>query len=154
MSLVSSQNSTSNVIFVSISWFIFYANHIFSLYAFPFADSEDDEECSNDLIANGWIFNTPSHSAFLNSFSVFIILKNFTSSSYLCLCSLLCASFSFVILYNFSITLFAFMLMWIPELWKCSQLPATTKTTFNSYPFISCLNFSPVAFIFLMVRHL
>jgi hypothetical protein len=54
------KNSTLDVPIISMSWIITYTNNIFSLYAFPFAHSKDDDECNGNLIANGWIFNTPS----------------------------------------------------------------------------------------------
>jgi hypothetical protein len=67
-------------------WIIVYAKCIFSLYAFPFKHLDNDDECGGNLKANGWIFNTPSYFAILNSFSTFVLLNNFTSSSYFCLC--------------------------------------------------------------------
>ncbi len=111
--------STINVPVVSMSWIIVYANCIFSLYAFLSAHSKDDDECSSNLIASGWIFNILL-SAFLNSFSNFVLFNNSTSSSYLRLCSLLCASFSLAICYSFSIALFALILLWNPKLQKCT----------------------------------
>ncbi len=132
---------SENVLVIFISRFIICANCIFSLYAFPFTHFEDDEECNNDLTTNGWIFDMPSCFALHNSFFVFILFNNF-SSSYLHLCSLLYTSFSFVILYSFSITLFALMLMRTLELWKCSQLPTTNKNHFQWLPlFFLSLNF-------------
>jgi hypothetical protein len=53
------KNSIANVPIVSMSWIIICANYIFSLYAFPYAHSEDDDECGDDLTANNWIFNKP-----------------------------------------------------------------------------------------------
>jgi hypothetical protein len=53
------KNSIANVPIVSMSWIIICANYIFSLYAFPYAHSEDDDECGDDLTANNWIFNMP-----------------------------------------------------------------------------------------------
>jgi hypothetical protein len=47
------KNSTTNVLVVSISWIIICTNYIFSLYTFPFAHSEDDDECDGDLTTNG-----------------------------------------------------------------------------------------------------
>ncbi len=46
------KNLIVDVPFVSISRIIVYKNHIFSLYTFPSTHSKDDDECSNDLIAN------------------------------------------------------------------------------------------------------
>ncbi len=46
------KNSTTNVPIVSTSWIIVCANCILSIYAFPFAHFEDDDEY-DDLIANG-----------------------------------------------------------------------------------------------------
>ncbi len=87
------KNSITNLLVIFISWNIIYANCIFSLYAFPSTHSEDDDECDGDLTANGWIFNTPSHFALVNSSFTSILFNNFASSSCLCLCSLLYASF-------------------------------------------------------------
>ncbi len=95
------KNSTIDVLVLYISWIIIYANYIFSFYVF--AHSEDDGECNSNFTANSWIFNTPSFFALFNYSSAFVLLNNFASSSCLCLCSLFCASFSFVIFYNFSI---------------------------------------------------
>jgi hypothetical protein len=65
-----------------MSWIIICTNYIFTLYAFPFAHSKDDDECGDDLLANGWIFNIPSLSTLLNSsltsFFLAIILPLFS----------------------------------------------------------------------------
>jgi hypothetical protein len=47
------KNSTTCVLVVSISWIIICTNYIFSLYTFPSAHSEDDDECGGDLTTNG-----------------------------------------------------------------------------------------------------
>jgi hypothetical protein len=129
--LLMRKNSTIDVQVLYVTWIIICANYIFSLYAFPFTHSEDDDECSGDLTDNGWIFNTPSFFVIPNYSYTFVLLNNSTSSSYLRLCSLLCVSFSFVILYNFSIALFAFMLLRTLELWKRTQLPTTNTNYFR-----------------------
>jgi hypothetical protein len=116
------KNSTINVLIISMSWIIVYANCIFTLYTFPSTHSEDDDECDDDLTSNSWIFNTPLF-ALLNSSSAFVLLNNFAFSSFLHLCSLLYTSFSFVIHCNFSIALSTSILLWTPKLWKCAQLP-------------------------------
>ncbi len=90
------KNSTIDVLVLYILWIIVCMNCIFSLYAFRSAHSEDDDEFDDDLITNNWIFNTPSCFTFINSFSAFVPLNNFASSSYLCLCSLFYALFSFL----------------------------------------------------------
>jgi hypothetical protein len=115
-------------------WIIIFANYIFSLYTFPCAHSKDDDECDNDLIGNGWIFNTPSLSTLFNSSSTFVFLNNSASSSCLCVCSLLCASFSLAIFYNFSMAICALMLLWIPKLWKHTQLLTTNVNCFQRLP--------------------
>jgi hypothetical protein len=46
------ENSTANVPVVSMSWIIVYTNYIFSLYAFLFANSKDDDEFGGDLTTN------------------------------------------------------------------------------------------------------
>jgi hypothetical protein len=51
--LLMRKNSIANVPIESMSWITICAHHIFSLYAFPFAHSKDDDECDSDLIANG-----------------------------------------------------------------------------------------------------
>jgi hypothetical protein len=71
------------------------------IICFPSAHSKDDDECGNDLITNGWIFNKPSCFVLFNSSSSYILFNNFVSSSCLCLCSLLCTSFSFIIHFFF-----------------------------------------------------
>jgi hypothetical protein len=38
---------------IFISWIIIYVNYIFSLYAFPFTHSKDDDECGGNLTTNG-----------------------------------------------------------------------------------------------------
>jgi hypothetical protein len=82
----------------------------------------------------------PSHFTLFNSSSTSIFFNNSTSSSCLYLCSLFCASFSFVILYSFSIAIFAFMFMWSSELWKSSQLPTINeKPLLTITPFIFVL---------------
>jgi hypothetical protein len=43
------KNSTADVPVVSMSWIIVCTNYIFTLYAFPFAHSEDDDECDGDM---------------------------------------------------------------------------------------------------------
>jgi hypothetical protein len=53
------KNSTTYVLVISMFWIIVYVNCIFSLYAFLSTHFEDDDECGDDLITNGWIFNTP-----------------------------------------------------------------------------------------------
>jgi hypothetical protein len=120
------------------SSFIYIANYhlncIFSLYNFPSTHFEDDDECGGNLIANDWIFNMPFLSSLLSYSSTSIFLNNFASSSYLCLCSLLCASFSFVIFCNFLIALSTFMLLWTPKLWKHTQLPTTNANYFQWLP--------------------
>jgi len=47
------KNSITNVLVVFISWIIICTNFIFSLYTFLFAHFEDDDECGDDLTANG-----------------------------------------------------------------------------------------------------
>ncbi len=141
------KNSTSDVPIISMFYIIICANCIFLLYTFPFAHSEDDDECCGDLIANGWIFDTPSLSTFLNSSSTFVLFNNSTSSSCLHLCSFLCTSFSLAIIYNFSMAFFALMLLWTLELQKRAQFPATSANYFPWLPFFSSLNIPPVAFI-------
>jgi len=129
------KNSTIDVLVVFISWIIVYANCVFSLYAFLFTHSNHDNECGGKLKANGWIFNTPSLSSILNSFSTFVLLNNFASSSCFCLCSFLYVSFSLVIFCNFSIAFFIVMLLWTTKFRKCAQPLATNTTCFRQYPF-------------------
>ncbi len=74
------KNSTLDVPVVSTSWIIVYANCIFSLYAFPSTHFKEYDECGNNLIANGCIFNIPFFVLF-NSSSTFILLNSFASSS-------------------------------------------------------------------------
>ncbi len=114
------KNSIVDVLIISMFWIIICTNYILSLYAFPSRHSKDDDEYVNDLTTNSWIFNTPSFSAFLNSFSTCVIHKSSTSSSYLHLCSLLYASFSLVISCSFTIPLSPLIVLWIPKLWKHS----------------------------------
>jgi len=91
---------------------------------------------------------------FLNSSSTFVFFNNFASSSYLYLCSLLCTSFSFAICCSFLITLSAFIFLWIPKLWKHSQLLATNTNYFWWLPhFFLSLNISLVTFIFSSTHH-
>jgi hypothetical protein len=113
------KNSTKDVPIVFMSWIIICVNYIFTLYTFPFAHSENDDECGSDLITNNWIFNI-HFSALLNSYFTFVIFNNFTSSSCLCLCSFFCACFSLAIHCSFSIALSALILLWTPKLWKCA----------------------------------
>jgi hypothetical protein len=144
------KNSTVNVLILYILWIIVYANCIFSLYAFPSTHFKDDDEYDDNLTINDWIFNMPSLSTLFNYSSTSIFLNNYASSSCLYLCSLLCASFTFVIFCSFSITISAFMLMWILELWKHAQLLAIIANYFWWLPhFFSSLNDPLVAFIFL-----
>jgi hypothetical protein len=116
------KNSIANVVVISMSWIIVYANYIFSLYAFPSTHSKNDDECNGDLTTNNWIFNNPLFILF-NSFSTFVLFNNFVYSSCLCLCSLLWASFSLAIRYSFPIALSTFILLWTPKFQKCAQLP-------------------------------
>jgi hypothetical protein len=140
--LLMRKNSTTNLLVISISWIIIYANCIFSLYAFSSTHSEDDDECDGDLTANGWIFNTPSHFVLVNCSFTSILLNNFASSSCLCLCSLLYASFPLLFV---TISQSTFMLMWSPKLRKCSQLSTRNKNHFWwLHHFFSFLNFSPI----------
>ncbi len=142
------KNSTTNVLVVSMSWIIVYSNYIFSLYAFPSTHSEDDDECGGDLTTNVWIFNTPL-SIFRNSSSTSIFFNNSASSSYLHLCSFLCASFSLAIHYNFSNAFSTLITLWTPKLQKCTQLPTTNVNCFCRLPcFFSSLNIRPITFIF------
>jgi hypothetical protein len=114
-----------------MSWIIIYANCIFSLYAFPFTQFENDDECDGDLIADGRIFNMPFLFALFNSFYTFVIFNNSVSSSCFFLYSLLFTSFSLAILYNFSITLFTLMLPWTLKLKKCAQLRSINANCFR-----------------------
>jgi hypothetical protein len=101
-----------------------------------------------------WL-NMPSCSALLNSSSTSFLLNNFISSSCFYLCSLCYASFSFIILCNFSITFSTHMLLWTLDFWKCSQLPTIDENNFQQLPYLfMSLSFPPVAFIFLLARHL
>jgi hypothetical protein len=75
----------------------------------------------------------PSRFALLNFSSIFIF-NNFASSSCFRLCSLFYTSFSFAISCCFSITLFAFMLLWTPELRKRAQLPTINTNCFRQLP--------------------
>ncbi len=98
------KNSITDVSIMSQLWIIVYTNCISSLYAFPSTHFKDDDECDNELIVNGWIFNTP-FCVILNSSSTYFLFNNSTSSSNLCLCSLLCTSFSLTVHCSFSIAL-------------------------------------------------
>ncbi len=129
----------------------YYGNFIFALYAFPFTHSEDDDECSNELITNSWIFNIFPLFVFLNSSSTSILFNNFASSSWLH--SFFYASFSLVIHYSFSIALFGFILLWIPKLQKSTQLPAINTDYFQLFFFWS-LNIWSIPFIFSFAYHL
>lgn len=69
---------------VQISWYYFLSSHF-----------EDDDECDNNLIANGWIFNIPTLSLLLNIYSfhffntslfVFSFISMFESLCFLFLC--------------------------------------------------------------------
>ncbi len=75
--LLLQKNSTIDVLIVSMSWIIVCANYIFSLYAFLFAHSKDDDECDGDLTTNNWIFNTPSLYAFSQLLFYFCFLQWF-----------------------------------------------------------------------------
>ncbi len=121
-----------------LSWIIVYTNCIFSLYAFPFTHFEDDNECDYDLITSSSIFNTHL-SSFFNSFSTFVIFNNSASSSYLRLCSLLCASFSLVIHYSFSIALSTLILLWTPKIWKHTTSNNKRKLLWIITPFFLIL---------------
>jgi hypothetical protein len=112
--LVLRKNSITYVIVLFILWIIIFANYIFSLYAFPSIHYEDDEY-GGDLIANGWILNTPSCSTFRNSSYVFF----FSTIPFPPPVSIR-ASFSFAILYSFSIIVSTLMLLWTLKLKKCS----------------------------------
>ncbi len=57
--------------------------------------------------------------------------NNSISFSCFCLCSLLFASFRLAIFYNFSIALFAIILLRTPKFWKCAQLLATNTNYFQ-----------------------
>jgi hypothetical protein len=83
----------------------------------------------------------PYLSTLLNSSSASIFLNNFASSSYLRLCSLLFASFSFTIFCIFSIALPTLMLLWTLELKKCMQLPKTNTNCFQHLPPLFVLEF-------------
>jgi len=50
------KNSIANVLIISMSWIIIYANCIFTLYTFPSTHSKDDDECGDDLTSKSWIF--------------------------------------------------------------------------------------------------
>jgi hypothetical protein len=125
------KNSIANVLIVSMFWIIVCANCIFSLYTFPSTHFKDDDECISNLITNGYIFNTPFLFALSNPSSTFVLLNNYASSSCLCLCSPFYASFSLAICCSFSIAL---ILLRIPKLWKCAQLPATNANYFQQLP--------------------
>jgi hypothetical protein len=145
--------STKDVPIVSMSWIIIYANCIFSLYGFPSMHFEDDDECSGNLIANGWIFNA-SLCALLNSSFTYVLLNNFFSSSCLRMCSLLYASFSLVIHCIFSnalsvVILCSLTLLWTLKLRKHTQLPTTNVNCLLRLPyFFLSLNISPIKLIF------
>jgi hypothetical protein len=124
------KNSIENALVLYISWIIICANCIFSLYTFHFAHSENDDECGDDLTTNGWIFNMPSFFVLLNCYSTSILFNNSASFSCLHLCSLLYVSFSFAIIYSFSIAFSTLMLPWILELRKCAQLLVTNANYF------------------------
>ncbi len=115
--LILHKKSTTYAPIISMSWIIVYTNYIFSLYAFPFARFEDDDECDDNFITNSWILNTPL-CVFFNSFSTFVLLNNFASSSHPLMCSLLCVSFSFAFRCSLSITLSPRILLWTPKLKK------------------------------------
>jgi hypothetical protein len=129
------KNWTIDVLVVFMSWIIICTNCIFTLYDFPFPHSKHDE-CDSDLTANSWIFNTPLFTP-LNSFSIFVLFNNFVSSFYLRLYSLLCASFSLTIHCSFSIALSTPILLWIPKLRKCTQLPTININCFQRLPHLS-----------------
>jgi len=104
-----------------------------------------------------WWMRCRPHSQWLNiqraffiCFSTFVFLNNSASSSCLHLCSLLCTSFSFDIIYNFSITLFTLMLLWTPKLWKCTQFPTIDTNYFWQLPLFLSFNLLPITFIFLL----
>jgi len=115
--LILHKKSTTYAPIISMSWIIIYTNYIFSLYVFPSARFEDDDECDDNFITNDWILNTP-FCVFFNSFSTFVLLNNFASSSYPLMCSLLYVSFSFAFHYSLSITLSPHILLWTPKLQK------------------------------------
>jgi len=131
------KNSTIDVLVISMSWIIVYANCIFSLYAFPSTHSKHDE-CDNNLTTNSWIFNIFFLSALFNSSSTSIHFNNYASSSRLCLCSLLWSSFSLAICCSFSIALFAFILLRTLKLQKCAQLQAINANYFQWLPSFFC----------------
>ncbi len=62
------KNSIAYILIVFVFWIIVCANCIFSLYAFPSAHSKNDDECGDDLITNGWIFNIPFLFTLFNSY--------------------------------------------------------------------------------------
>ncbi len=69
------KNSTTYVSNLYISWIIVCKNCIFSLYVLTSSHFENDGECNNDLIANGWMFNIPTCFTLLNySFASFVSL--------------------------------------------------------------------------------
>ncbi len=97
---------------------------------------------------NQWL-NIQHTSCFilLNSFYAYVHFNNFASSSCLHLCSLLCASFSFVILCSFSITLFTLMLLWTRTSKTLTTCNNKQKQLSTITMFFSSLNFMLVAFI-------
>jgi hypothetical protein len=78
------------------------------------------------------------HHVLLFAIPFLFIFNNFTSSSYLLLCSFFCASFFFATICSFSIALYALMFMWTPKPQKCSQLLLINKKTFDDFPVIFC----------------
>ncbi len=137
-----------------MSWIIVYANYIFSLFAFLFAHSKDDDECGSDLTTNGLIFNTPFLYALLNSSFSYIIFSNSTSSSCLHLCH------SFVLPFPL---LFSIIFQWhflhsccyeLQNFENAYNFQQQTQFAYDNYPFFSSLNIPPFAFIFLPTHHL
>jgi hypothetical protein len=111
------KNSIADLLVLYISWIIVCTNCIFSLYILPLSHYKDDDECDDDLTTNIWIFNTPSHFTFCNSFSTSFFLNIF-SSSYFCWGSLCFFFLNYFlhflncIIYNFSIILSTPMGLW------------------------------------------
>jgi hypothetical protein len=149
------KNSTTDVPIIYILWIIVYASCIFPLYDLPSSHFENDGDYNSDLTANNWIFSIPSCFVFFNSSFSSFFFNNFSSSSCFYLCSFFYVSFSFAILYDFLIAFCAFMLLWMPKLWKHSQFPTINKKNFQWLPrLFSSLNIPPITFIFLPTHYL
>jgi hypothetical protein len=146
------KNSTIDVLILYIFWIIICAHCIFSMYdLLHILKMMVNIATTLPPMAK---YSKLQHVLLFSTLLLFFF-NSFFSSSYLCLCSLFCTSFSFATLYNFSIMFSTLMFLWIPELWKHTQLSARNENNFRRlFRLFLSLSFPLIPFIFWHACHL